>query len=471
MGIFRRFSRKKIGRVRKFRHNQTGITIELDLDMHSVNVPDKQSSSAMSTEEALQTFYERMLENPSPTSTIERPLVDEAIDTVEGVSHDFGEESSVDEIFAHHIRRRFFRSRDTTQRGRMLTITILGFLRDGSIAWIGDDSSAYGNCDEETLGLESPQVGDEVRAKIVSHAWGHTIAAVDPRTRVSVAEVESRATRQVVSAPGPVQPAPANVLGSWRALLKPGDVVLAHVSFDGTYGYRGGALSKNRPAAFVGWGDEFAIVRPIYGLDTLVARNDVAEPLLERGCLIKDSAIRRTAYDIHPDFLLKKLGRLGDRDIVRFGFGRATSHGDKTGSPKKAQGAETANPPRPKGPTPVLFSASSEPWKVACREAAIGNEKFPFGRSPDELLVLYLQEICRSAEVWVVLNGPGIDFAALATALKMLCDARGLTLKGDTFAMRMNRAIPAFNELSDRKVEAVSSGEDLVWYLREVGSD
>ena len=462
MGILSRFREARARRARTFTHRQTGISIELDLSqLESAPPAESEPVLDLSPDEAAKLFFERMKEFSPPAPEADRPLVDEAVDTVEGVSHNFDEETSVDEIFAHHIRMRFFRPRDTTLRGRMLTITILGQLRDGSIAWIGDDSSAYGNCDTADLEIESPQIGDEIRANIVSHAWGHTIAAVDPRTHVTAEEVQNRLTRQIHGTPMSAAPAPEMVLGTWRALLKPGDVVLTHVSFDGTYGFRGGKLYKNRPAAFVGWGSDYAIVRPIYGQDTMVARNDVAEPLLERGCLIKDSAIRRSAYDVHPDYLLKKLGRLGDRDIVRFGFGgRPDSSNGTVRPPTTRQNFKIAST------TPVLFATSTEPWKIRFREAALDLDRYASVQSVDDILNLYLLETCTHTDVWDVLVDEGVAYATLAQALKMICEARGLNPKSEPFVQRMERAIATFNAQNDKQLESHFFSEPAVLVLR-----
>ena len=53
------------------------------------------------------------------------------------------EDSSVDEIYAHHIRARIFRQRITSPMGKVLTIVFVGQLKDGSLAWIGNDDLSF----------------------------------------------------------------------------------------------------------------------------------------------------------------------------------------------------------------------------------------------------------------------------------------------------------------------------------------
>ena len=66
------------------------------------------------------------------------------------------EDSSVDEIYAHHIRAKISRKRDTSPFGKVVTITIVGQLKDGSFAWIGNDDLSFGHSAPDVFSPYSP---------------------------------------------------------------------------------------------------------------------------------------------------------------------------------------------------------------------------------------------------------------------------------------------------------------------------
>lgn len=391
-------------------------------------------------DEEAQLFLEREAVFAPAPDPFARAVTDVAFDEVEGISHEFEEDTTVDELYAHHIRQKFFRRRDTTRKGRLVTATILGPLRDGTIAWVGDDSSAYGQCDISVFGREQVGLGDEVRARIISHPWGHTIEVVDHQTYLTAEEVHTKHERQLGGLTAERTPAPELVKGTWRETLEPGDVVFTHVPFGDSYGYRpGGAIAKNRPAAFVRWEHDYAVVRPIYGTDTHVARNGLGTELLERGCLSKDSVIRKVAFDIHPDCLLKKLGRLGDKDLVALNFldGLASQGAAVPAKAKKKEkrAEESGNIPED-DQVPVIFAAAVEPWKQTVREIVLYMCALTSHTDPDAILSEMIVSFCGVPDVADVMVTEGLSYAHLGQALNMVCQPRQIDTKGRNFTQR-----------------------------------
>ena len=426
-------------------------------------------------EEEARIFLERQAEFTPPPDPFARAVDDVAFDVVEGISHEFEEDTTIDELYAHHIRQKFFRERDTTRRGRLVTVSILGPLRDGTIAWVGDDSSAYGQCSISVFDREQVGLGDEVRARIISHPWGHTIEVVDHQTYLTAEELHSRRERQIVGLATERTPAPELVKGTWRESLEPGDVVFTHVPFGDSYGYRvGGAIAKNRPAAFVCWENDYAVVRPIYGTDTHVARNGLGTELLERGCLTKDSVIRKVAFDIHPDSLLKKLGRLGNKDLVALNFvdAQLPPESAPTVKKKKDRTVDDSNPIPAVNHVPVIFGESNEPWKVTFREIVLDMAALTSHTDPDVILSELIVTISGVPEIADALYSVGIEYSSLGNALTMICQPRGIETKGRSFTHRTNEIVERLRsehgvpfEVRDRE----SGGSALYFASPDVG--
>jgi len=112
------------------------------------------------------------------TKDLPRPVVPSV--SVEEEALD--EDSSSDDIYAHHIRARIFRQRITTPMGKVVTIAFVGQLKDGSLAWIGNDDLSFGHSDPSVFSPLSPSAGDEIRAKVFGYAWGCVLGALVPDT-------------------------------------------------------------------------------------------------------------------------------------------------------------------------------------------------------------------------------------------------------------------------------------------------
>jgi hypothetical protein len=352
----------------------------------------------------------------------------------------------------------------------MVTVSILGTLRDGNIAWVGNDTSSYGHCDVSLFGRTEVGGGDEIRARVVSHSWGHTLEAVDTNSYLTAEEIDERRQRPLGDAKETGTPAPELVHGTWRAQLQPGDVIITHIPFGDTYGHRaGGAMAKNRPAAFVRWEHDYAVVRPIYSPDTYVAKSGLGTALLERGCLDHLSYIRKVAFDIHPDCLLKKLGRLGDRDLVGLGFTRGAVTPPPALPAPAAPPTPAGTPPRvgpdPGPNAPIVFSTEGFGWKKQFREVAIDLMLTSDAADGDEALDSLLLCLTNDLEVDDALRGEGIDLAALGGALQMVCSPRGISTKGKKLGVRLAESVARVNDVHHLGLEVRPTGEEGVVHL------
>jgi hypothetical protein len=167
-----------------------------------------------------------------------------------------------DERYASIIHGSVGRAPSTASNGELTYLTIIGQLRDGSIAWQNDETRTFGTLTKEMLGDMTPLADDKVRARVVSYPWGHRVIGVVPDSLVS-----PFATRPVPSAPASSSAGtpPDSITDGPFASLKPGDVVLARVPYDGTGRLdRDGNTGKSRPNVFIRWERDYAVLRAIY---------------------------------------------------------------------------------------------------------------------------------------------------------------------------------------------------------------
>ena len=279
------------------------------------------------------------------------------------------EDSSVDEIYAHHIRAKISRQRDTSAFGKVVTITVVGQLKDGSLAWIGNDDLSFGHSAPDVFLPHSPSPGDETRAKVFGFAWGSTVGALIPNTFRTAEQVDADREKSLSEPTDLAGVVPPLAMHTWKELLKPGDLVLAHVPFDGTYGTtKTGAISKNRPAMFVRWEDDYAIIRAIYGSGKHVDNNGLGTPLKAIGSLKKKSVIRNSEMDISVDGLLKSLGRLSNVDLQQLGYLSAAEPKKPKTKTERLKVHLRIVPKEPKDqPANLPFAKSVDPVKIELR--------------------------------------------------------------------------------------------------------
>ena len=131
------------------------------------------------------------------------------IDPPESGTEDEVTELSPDEAHVGHLLQYLGKGRVTDPTfGELSTISIVGRLRDGSIAWVNAQEQWCGRFPATMLGGIAPIEGDTVRARVISHPWGSTVESIAPNTHRS-----QFASRSVSTAFEP-SPAPPSEVGS-----------------------------------------------------------------------------------------------------------------------------------------------------------------------------------------------------------------------------------------------------------------
>jgi hypothetical protein len=358
------------------------------------------------------------------------------------------EDSSVDEIYAHHIRAKISRQRDTTAFGKVVTITVVGQLKDGSLAWIGNDDLSFGHSAPDVFLPHSPSPGDETRAKVFGFAWGSTVGALIPNTFRTAEQVDADREKSLSEPTDLAGVVPPLAMHTWKELLKPGDLVLAHVPFDGTYGAtKTGAISKNRPAMFVRWEDDYAIIRAIYGSGKHVDNNGLGTPLKAIGSLKKKSVIRNSEMDISVDGLLKSLGRLSNVDLQQLGYLSAAEPKKPKTKTERLKVHLRIVPKEPKDqPANLPFAKSVDPVKIELRNVCgelVRNGKY---HSIHAVLEDLVGSISESQGLRDSLTEDGLGLAEVGTMFHFLVDASNLDSKGFTFRVLIDPVLEKLND-------------------------
>ena len=229
--------------------------------------------------------------------------------------HDISfDEENPDERFAGIIRRYVGLAPSSSVSGELVELTAVGRLKNGAIAWFNEERSMFGTVTRDQLGEMEPETDDRFRARVVSYPWGHVILGVVPQSLVSPYAARPVTGTTIDSAGTP----PESVKGTPFERLRPGDIVLARVPYDGTSGPdRRGRIAKPRPSVFLRWDDGgYAWLRAIYDADGYVASNNLGIRLVDTSSsLDKASVVRNAEYDIDPANIFRHLGRLGQRDL------------------------------------------------------------------------------------------------------------------------------------------------------------
>lgn len=360
------------------------------------------------------------------------------------------EDSSVDEIYAHHIRAKISRQRDTSAFGKVVTITIVGQLKDGSLAWIGNDDLSFGHSAPDVFLPHSPSPGDETRAKVFGFAWGSTVGALIPNTFRTAEQVDADREKSLSEPTDLAGVVPPLAMHTWKELLKPGDLVLAHVPFDGTYGTtKTGAISKNRPAMFVRWEDDYAIIRAIYGSGKHVDNNGLGTPLKGIGSLKKKSVIRNSEMDISVDGLLKSLGRLNNVDLQQLGYLSAAEPKKPKTKTERLKVHLRIVPKEPvTQPTYLPFAKSVDPVKIELR--SIYQELARKGEYQSTRVVLedLIGSISECQGLRDFLNEDGLGLAEIGNMFHYLVNASNLDAKD--FNLRIS-IVPVLEKLNDSR--------------------
>jgi hypothetical protein len=370
------------------------------------------------------------------------------------------EDSSVDEIYAHHIRAKISRKRDTAPFGKVVTITIVGKLKDGSFAWIGNDDLSFGHSAPDVFSPHSPSPGDETRAKVFGFAWGSTVGALIPNTFRTAEQVDAEREKSLSKPNDLAGIVPPLAMHTWKQLLKPGDLVLAHVPFDGTYGTsKTGAISKNRPAMFVRWEDDYAIIRAIYSSGKHVDSNGLGTPLKGVGSLKKKSVIRNSEMDISVDGLLKSLGRLSNVDLQQLGYLSAAEPLKPKTKTERLKVHLRIVPKEPVDqPVSLPFAKSVDPVKVELR--SIYQELARKGKYSSAHAVLedLVGSISESQELRDSLSEDGLGLAEIGNMFHYLVNVSNLDAKD--FNLRVS-IVPVLEKINDARGTALEINQGI----------
>ena len=369
------------------------------------------------------------------------------------------EDSSVDEIYAHHIRAKISRQRDTSAFGKVVTITVVGQLKDGSLAWIGNDDLSFGHSAPDVFLPHSPSPGDETRAKVFGFAWGSTVGALIPNTFRTAEQVDADREKSLSEPTDLAGVVPPLAMHTWKELLKPGDLVLAHVPFDGTYGTtKTGAISKNRPAMFVRWEDDYAIIRAIYSSGKHVDNNGLGTPLKGAGSLKKKSVIRNSEMDISVDGLLKSLGRLSNVDLQQLGYLSAAEPKKPKTKTERLKVHLRIVPKEPKDqPANLPFAKSVDPVKIELRNVCGELVRKGKYHSIHAVLEDLVGSISESQGLRDSLTEDGLGLAEVGTMFHFLVDASNLDSKGFTFRVLIDPVLEKLNDSRGTTLE-ISQG-------------
>lgn len=312
--------------------------------------------------------------------------------------------------------------------GELMTVTVLGELRDGSIAWINHERTMCGRTGRIILGDLDPAEDDTFRALVVSHVWGHTLKAVIPGSLERPAELR-RSQLLPVGAKIRIEP-PETVRGTWKAGLEPGDVVLAHISYEGAlpFDFRG-HLGKCRPAVFRGWENDYALLQAIYDRQSFVGKRGLGVDLVDSPhVLSKKSVVRKAQFDTHPEHIMSRLGHLGPRD--------ATNLHIPAKEPVRNEPARTS---AAAAPTHAVAPAvpPSDVLAAVMRRIAESSRNV----SPSTILEAILDVHVDTPELRRQLAGPGVPYSALGSLFARVTEAQKISLPKGRFSERVEAAI------------------------------
>lgn len=363
---------------------------------------------------------------PPPTATtgvaIHRPGL---TDTPEPSAGTADLELSPDELYVGYLLQYLGKgSLTNTAYGELATISIVGRLRERSIAWVNAEKQWCGHFPASMLGGILPIEGDTVRARVIAHPWGTTVEAIDPNSHLS--QFARRAASPTVERAAP----PDSVLGTWRADLVAGDLVLADVPYDGHLPVDPqGRRSKQRPAVFIRWEHDYGLFRAVYGRSGWVDEQGHGLDLTDTPVLDKASVVRNAEFDLQPERAIKLLGRLGTGDLLRMGL--------SVDERRQTQLASRLSPPPQQATTGVTIE-----------EAFLGRHPSLTHRTrrdpaahPSGLLHRLLDAIETDGAFAPQLADHGVTLACVGGIFKLVTDAHGTSIRKGTFKHLMEEAM------------------------------
>jgi len=198
--------------------------------------------------------------------------------------------------------------------GGIDSIEFIGILPDRTWAWTGE-AGTWGSIEPQSESLNGfvPQPGDIVRARIDGWPWKYHISSIAVGTlrrngeRVNKLHSEIELRRE-------------GRLGD----LQVGDLIVALVPFSPHASVGAdGSTKKGRPAIFMGWQGDAAVVRGIYTAtkDRYMTRRRAIrlepEPALEK----RDIAVRDRNVEIPSNWVGRRIGSISETNRGRIGIG------------------------------------------------------------------------------------------------------------------------------------------------------
>lgn len=378
-------------------------------DLPSLDQLARSVADQMSTVDEIPSASPVLDTKQHPTSTVGiKEAVDEDIVDIEP--------TDPDDRYAAIIKEYVGLAPSSKANGEFMNLTVVGRLRDKSLAWVNDELKTFGVIPESRLseiGDEVPLPDDILRGRVVSYPWGHAVAAIVPTALTSLFATRPASTGPTFSA-GYI---PDAARSSFREHLVPGDIVLARVPYSGHISVdRKGRTGKYRPAVFIRWENDYACLRAIYDANGYVANNNLGSMLVDTRILDKSSVVRNTEYDIAVTDVVRSIGRLGDRDLRSLNIRAA------------APPPPAPSPSRPPASARFVSQLSDEEVDPVHRQTDAIIDAVIAGhstRSDAALIVGLLTEMSRDMVTSKILVTEGVKVAMFGHVLAQLARASG----------------------------------------------
>ena len=326
--------------------------------------------------------------------------------------------------------------------GELLEVQIIGQLLDGSFAWVNEERRVCGVVTQSQLGDVSPFPDDRFRARIVSYPWGHIVETVVPGSLRGPLQSIRRPVSKMDWGRAAIEPVLAG-RATWLQQLRPGDVVLAHISYEGPLPVdRRGRLAKVRPAVFMRWEGDYAVVRACYGIKSFVGERDLGYRSVDSNCFTKSTVIRFAEFDVRIDHLNRKIGRLGPKDL------QALHLDEIQPTPAIGEPVAVTEPPRvAPSRSSVEFDAESLNREILNRTldlvVAVASQRV---KNVDQyqMAKIFLHVLVERDDSRELLLTNGIKFAVAGERLQQIAKSKGTRIPPGTFGLTMRDVVGNF---------------------------
>ena len=308
--------------------------------------------------------------------------------------------------------------------GKIETVRIVGMLRDRSIAWSSAEDQKCGRIEENQLGALRPEPGATIRIRYAAYPWGCLTLAVMPDSLLQPGDAPKTSTPQLR------ENIPAEAQISDLVNLKPGDIVVARVPYDGHNPIdKKSRIAKKRPAIFRRWENEYALLHPIYDASGYVGTSGLGVQLIDTS-LPKPSVARRNPYDISIKAIKKKVGRLGPRDLKSLGFESEDPHSPLHQKPSNVVSTE---------PMPVI-DTDVETWKTIFKD--FGDKLIvPESANSTDVLELLIFAMLENEHTCQQLKGSGIPYSLIGQVYVVLLKRLRIAHTKGEFSSRISSAL------------------------------